>query len=119
MNGALMIRWGTTKPGREAAGLEVFGSAINRFENLTKQGRIHGHREYFSVTGLNSGVAVLEGEIEELTKILTEEEILSLNIQASAVVDDYEIQAYLGGSDQAVQQQIGTYTESLHDIGYM
>ena len=119
MNGALMIRWGQSIPGREAKSLEVFGSAINRFETLAKGGRIHGHREYLSVTGRDGGFALLEGEIEELTKILAEEDTLRLNVQASAVVEDFEIQAFLGGSDQTVQQVLGDYTTSLRDIGYM
>ena len=119
MNGALMIRWGASIPGRETAGLDVFGSAINRFENLTKEGRLHGHHEYFSLTGRDGGFAVLDGEVEELTKILTEEDTLRLNNQASAVVEDYEIQAFLGGTDQSIQQLLGTYTASLHDLGYV
>ena|SRR5690242_17319097 len=119
MNGALMIRWGPNIPGRESVSLDVFGSAINRFETLTKQGRLHGHREYLSVSGRDGGFALLEGDVEELTKIMTEEDTLRLNQQASAVVTDFEVQAYLGGSDQTVQQLIGTYTASLHDIGYM
>jgi hypothetical protein len=119
MNGALMIRWGASIPGREAKSLDVFGSAINRFETLAKSGRIHGHREYLSVTGHDGGFALLEGDVEELTKILVEEETLSLNAQASAVVEDFEVQAFVGGSDQAVQQVVGDYATSLRDIGYM
>jgi hypothetical protein len=119
MDGALMIRWGASIPGREAAGLDVFGSAINRFETLAKGGRIHGHHEYLSVTGRDGGFALLEGEMEELTKILAEEDTLRLNSQASAVVEDFEVQAFLGGSDQTIQQVLATYTTSLRDIGYM
>jgi len=119
MNGALMIRWGQSIPGREAKSLDVFGSAINRFETLAKGGRIHSHREYFSVTGRDGGFALLEGDVEELTKILAEEDTLRLNFQASAVVEDFEIQVFLGGSDQTVQQVLGGYTSSLSAIGYM
>jgi hypothetical protein len=119
MHGAVLIRWGANVAGRETTGLEVFGRAINRFETMTKEGRVNGHREYFSVTGRDGGFMIIDGEVEELTKLLTEEETLKLNSQASAVVEDFEIQAYLGGTDQATQQLIGTYTSSLKDIGYM
>ena len=44
MNGAIVIRWGASVPGREGKSLEVFGQAIERFEGLTKTGRVHGHR---------------------------------------------------------------------------
>jgi hypothetical protein len=114
-----MIRWGANVPGRETTGLEVFGRALNRFEGMTKEGRVQGHREYFSVTGRDGGFLLLEGEVEELTKILTEEETLQLNNQASAVVEDFEIQAYIGGTDQATQELIGTFTSSLKQLGYM
>jgi hypothetical protein len=80
---------------------------------------VDGHREYFSVTGHDGGFMIIEGEVEELTKILVEEETLKLNSQASAVVEDFEIQTFVGGTDQATQQLIGTYTSSLKDIGYM
>jgi hypothetical protein len=119
MHGAVMIRWGANVPGRETTGLDVFGRAINRFETMTKEGRVDGHREYFSVTGHDGGFMIIEGEVEELTKILVEEETLKLNSQASAVVEDFEIQTFVGGTDQATQQLIGTYTSSLKDIGYM
>jgi hypothetical protein len=119
MHGALMFRWGRSIPGRETASLDVFGSAIKRFETLAKEGRIHGHREYVSITGRDGGFALLEGETDELMKIVAEEDIIRLNAQASAVVDDFEIQTFMGGTDQSVQQAIGTYTSSLHDIGYM
>jgi hypothetical protein len=119
MNGAVLIRWGANVPGRESAGLEVFGRAINRFEALAKEGRIHGHREYFSITGHDGGFALLEGDVDELTKILTDEDTLRLNNQSSAIVQDFEIQAFVGGTDQTTQQLIGTYTASLKDLGYM
>jgi len=119
MHGAVLISWGANVAGRETTGLDVFGRAINRFETMTKEGRVDGHREYFSVTGRDGGFMLIEGEVEELTKILTEEETLKLNNQASAVVKDFEIQAFLGGTDQTTQQLIGAYTSSLKDIGYM
>jgi hypothetical protein len=119
MNGAVLIRWGTSVPGREAASLDVFAKGINRFETLTKQGRLHGHREYVSITGRNGGFVILDGEVEELTKILAEEDTLTLNAQASAIVEDYEVQVYAGGTDQAMQHQLATYTESLREIGYL
>ena len=119
MNGALMIRWGQSIPGREAASLEVFGSVINWFESLAKGGRIHSHHEYFSVTGRFGGFAILEGELAELTKILAEEATQRINDKAGAVVQDYEIQTYFGGSDQTIQTAIANYTTTLNELGYL
>ena len=119
MNGALMIRWGQSIPGREAASLEVFSSVINWFESLAKGGRIHSHHEYFSVTGRFGGFAILEGELDELTKILAEEDTQRINDKAGAVVQDYEIQTYFGGSDQTIQTAIANYTTTLNELGYL
>ena len=119
MNGATVIRWGAGIPGREATGLDVFGGAVARMEELAKQGRIHSHKEFFALTGRDGGFMICEGEVEELLKIAAEPETLALNAKAGAIVQDFEVQVYAGGSDQAIQELIGTYTTSLSEIGYM
>lgn len=119
MTGAALIRWGSQVPGREAKALEVFGKSIERFEQLTKEGRIHGHREFIALTGKAGGFTILEGEVEELQKILVEPETTALNSQAAAIVDDFEITLYAGGTDKAVQELIGTYMGAMSQLGYM
>jgi hypothetical protein len=117
--GAVVIRWGANIPGREAKGLEVFGAAIERFEQYAKAGRIHSHKEFIALTGRSGGFMLAEGEVDELQKILVEPETLVLNSKAEAIVSDFEIQLYGGGSDQAVQELIGTYMGGLQELGYM
>lgn len=119
MTGAVLIRWGAQVPGREAKSLDVFGRSIERFEQLAKQGRIHAHREYIALTGRAGGFTILEGDVEELQKILIEPETLTLNSQAEAIVEDFEITMYAGGSDKAIQELIGTYAGAMGDLGYM
>jgi hypothetical protein len=119
MNGALLIRWSESIPSREAAGLNIFGKTVAHFEQLAKSGRVHGHQEYFSVTGRNGGFMMIDGELDELMKILVEDEMMKLTDQASAVVSDLEIQAFAGGNDRATQQLVMDYTTNLQEIGYM
>jgi hypothetical protein len=119
MTGAIMIKWGQSVPGREAKGLEVFGKAVERFEGFAKQGRIHEHQEYFGLTGGENGFMLIRGEVEELLKILAEPESIKLNAQAAAIVNDFHIAVYQGGSDQSVQDSIGTYMGGLQELGYM
>lgn len=119
MNGAIVIRWGQNIPGREAKGLDVFGSAVARFEGLAKQGRINGHQEYFSVTGTDGGFMIVEGELDELAKIATEQETLNLNAKAASIVEGFEITLYAGGTDQAVQELMGNYASSMGELGYL
>ena len=119
MNGAITIRWGASIRGRELSGLDVFGKAIAYFEGMAKSGRVHGHHEFLSVTGNPGGFMMAWGDLDEIMKILVEEQTLKLNNQASAIVSDFEIQAYAGGTDSAIQQLIGDYTGSLQEIGLM
>lgn len=119
MNGALLVRWGQGIPGRETKGTEVFGKAVARFEEYTKEGRVHGHREFIAVTGPDSGFMIVEGELAELMKILGEEGTMQLNAQAAAIVSGFEIQVYAGGNDRAIQQLMNTYAEGMREMGYM
>ena len=118
MNGAIQISWKQSVPGREAKGLDVFGTAVSRFEGLAKEGRIHSHQEYFAVTGSEGGFMLITGDLDELLKIAAEPATLALNTQASAIVQDFTIQVYGGGTDQSVQELMGTYVGSLQEIGY-
>jgi hypothetical protein len=119
VNGAIKISWKASIPGREAKGLEVFGTAVARFEAFAKQGRIHAHQEYFAVTGADGGFMLVTGELAELLKITAEPETLALNAQAAAIVQDFSIQVYGGGNDQSVQELMGNYMTSLQQLGYM
>jgi hypothetical protein len=88
MTGAALIKWGGQVPGREAKSLEVFGKSIERFEQLTKEGRLHAHREYIALTG-------------------------------QAIVTDFEITLYAGGTDKSIQDLIGTYMGAMGELGYL
>jgi hypothetical protein len=119
MNGALLIRWGENIPGRESKALEVFGKAVARFEEYAKVGRVHGHREYFPLTGRQGGFMIADGEAEELLKILGDEDTIQFNSEAASVVSDYSIDVYAGGDDQTVQRLTGNYTQRMQELGYM
>ncbi len=122
MQGALLISWGQPVPGREATSLEAFGKALGYFEGLAKEGRIHGHREYFCLTGnsqTRAGFMVVDGEIEELQKIQIADENLRLMAEAAAVVESFEVTLCAGGSDQAIGESITRFTETLSMLGYM
>jgi hypothetical protein len=118
MTGAVLVRWGANVPGREAKGLEVFGNAIERFEQLAKKGRIHSHNEYVALTGKAGGFMIIEGEVEELQRILLEPENLALTSEATMVVTDFSQNLYAGGTDQTIQQLVGIELDSLQKLGF-
>ena len=122
MTGCIVISWGSAVRGREAKGLEVFGKAVERFEGLAKTGRIHAHKEYFALTGNTGrvgGFMIAEGEVEELLKLQGEEEQIKLQQQAQAIVNDFNVQVFVGGSDRTVQERMTAYTETLSELGYL
>lgn len=117
--GAVRISWGSTIPGREAKSLEVFGEAVERFEGYTKAGRIHSHQEYFALTGRAGGFMLAQGDLEELQKMLSEPDTIALNSKAESIVYDFRVDLYAGGTDQAVQEMMGSYMGSLQELGYL
>jgi hypothetical protein len=121
MTGAVVISWGGAIPGREQKSLEVFTHALGHFEGLAKQGRIHGHKEYIAVTGNlgeRSGIMVIEGQLDELLKIQTEPEVRKLVTEGSLICQNFTVQVFAGGSDNAMQHEISTYVESAQELGY-
>ena len=122
MTGATVISWGAPVRGREGKGLEVFMRAVGQFEALAKQGRIHGHREYIAADGNVSklgGFMLIEGLYEELVKLETEEPIRKLIIEGSAIVENFSVRHFIGGSDNAVQLELSLYVESRQGLGYL
>ena len=119
MYGAIVISWGTPVRGREAKSLEVFGKALAHFDALAKSGRIHGHQEFQSRTGKATGFMLVTGEIDELTKIQNEEELLALQTAGATICDDFRVTVYEGGNEQATTQNIQRYLGVLTDLGYL
>ena len=122
MQGALMVSWGTPVRGREAQSLGSFSKAIGYFEELAKEGRIHGHREYFCITGNSSqrsGFLIVDGELEELQKIQLEDENLRLMAEASSITESFEVTLCAGGSDQALGEMVTRFSETMSAMGYM
>ena len=119
MTGAIVYTWGGPVRGREAKGLETFGEAVERFEGLAKQGRIHAHKEYLAVTGNSgrvSGFMIVEGQLEELLKLQTEPEQQELMIKANAIVENFNVQVFAGGTDATIQERMGTYVQTLQGL---
>jgi hypothetical protein len=122
MNGAIIITWGSNVPGREAKGLEVFGKALAHFDSLAKSGRIHGHKEYLALTGnvdQLAGFMVVEGPVEELLKIQTEEATRTLLIEGASITKGFTVTVTSGGDEQSLTKEITLFTKTQQSLGYM
>ena len=122
MNGALVITWGSNVPGRESKGLEVFGKALAHFDELAKKGRIHGHKEYLALTGnvdRLAGFMVIEGPVEELIKLQTEEATRALLIEGASIAKEFTATLTAGGDEQTLTSEITLFTKTQQGLGYM
>lgn len=119
--GAVIVTWGSPVRGREAKALEVFTSALSLMEDLAKQGRIHGHKEFLAVTGnaqALSGYQIIEGEFEELLKLQADDRFRRLQTEAATIVDNFTVTLSIGGSDQAISGEMARYVETMQGLGF-
>ncbi|GAC1326518.1 MAG: hypothetical protein NVSMB13_11590 [Mycobacteriales bacterium] len=119
MQGALKISWGSAVRGREAKALEVFERTLEYFDELAKGGRVTGYRTYLSVSGRAGGLLLVEGDLGVLTGLLTEERMRTLRREAGLIVEDYEIQSFVGGDDQSLQTALRELTAAMANLGYL
>ena len=115
-NGAIIISWGTPVRGREMQSLDVFGRALAYWDEQAKEGRIHGHHEYFAVTGNateRQGTMVIEGDLEELARLMIDDENTRLLAQASNIVENLDTSLCEANSDEAITRYVGV----LNDMG--
>lgn len=113
--GAIVFRWGSPVRGREAQSLEVFGEALGYYEGLAKEGRIIGHREYFSSTN-QGGFMLVEGVLAELHQLAQEDDFLRLQQKASNIVEDFTTDICMGGTDQTLQESMQMYSGVLEEL---
>lgn len=116
--GAIVFTWGTPVRGREAQALDVFSDTLQYYEELSKEGRIIAHREYFR-TSDPGGMMIIEGLLDELSTLLTEDAFRRRVARASSIVEDLTIELCVGGSDQTVQQEMTAFVEELQGLGYV
>jgi len=115
-NGAIIITWGAPVTGREMKGLEVFGKALAYWDEKAKEGRIHGHHEYFSVTGdvsQRAGTMVIDGDLDELSRLCVDEDNVRILGEAGQIAQDMTVTLCESNSDDAINR----YVSLLTDLG--
>ena len=115
-NGAIIITWGNPVRGREMQSLDVFGRSLAYWDEKAKEGKIHGHHEYFAVTGnatQRQGTMVIDGDLDELARLMVDEENTRLLAQASMIVENLDTSLCEANSDEAITD----YVTVLNDMG--
>lgn len=119
MTGALLIRWNGAVRGREGKALEVYGRALQLYQDLAETGELAGHRDYFSITGGGGGFVLVEGSISQLLALLSSPRHLRIRDEAAAVLDGVDMQLFGGGNDTATEAMVQSYAAGLADLGYL
>ena len=115
-NGAIIITWGQPVRGREMQSLDVFGKSLAYWDEKAKEGKIHGHHEYFGISGnatQRQGTMVIEGDLETLAQLMVDDDNTRLLAEASMIVDNLETQLCEANSDEAITD----YVTLLNDMG--
>jgi hypothetical protein len=113
-NGAIIITWGTPVRGREMQSLDVFGRSLAYWDEKAKEGKIHGHHEYFSISGNateRAGTMVIDGDLGALAQLMVDEENTRLLAEASMIVDNLDTQLCEANSDEAITNYVGVLTD--------
>jgi hypothetical protein len=113
-NGAIIITWGNAVRGREMQSLDVFGRSLAYWDEKAKEGRIHGHHEYFALTGnatQRQGTMVIDGDLEELARLMIDDDNTRLLGEASMIVENLDTSLCEANSDEAITQYVGVLTD--------
>jgi len=120
MNGAVVVTWNSVVHGREAKAFEVFGRALAHLDQLQKEGRIHGHHEYFSQTGSGPlGIQIIDGEQGELRALLDDTEFQHNVMAGGLVAEDLTVNLYGGGDADSITQIVGQAMTVEQELGYL
>src|SRR3954454_13485447 len=111
----LMITWGRPIPGREERGLEVFNEALGINGRKQQEGKI----ESFDVALLNpngviDGYIAVRGSVDQLTLLQEDEEFQRNMVDASLIVEDFQIAA--GYTNEGIARQMEIYQEAIGKV---
>jgi hypothetical protein len=113
-NGAIIITWGTPVRGREMQSLDVFGRSLAYWDEQAKEGRIHGHHEYFAISGnatQRAGTMVIDGDLDELARLMVAPENTRLLAEASQIVENLDTELCEANSDDAINRYVSVLTD--------
>jgi hypothetical protein len=117
MEGAILITWRSLIPGREELAWQVMGNAWEYFKRLHAEGRISSFRLWGGITGSLGAMALIEGEMQELFRVHVEDETLKFLGAAEAVVTDFSVKLYAGGSEEFLLKSFELSMDSLGALG--
>ena len=117
--GAIVVSWTGIRTGREGKGMAVFAQAMQRNEELEKEGRISGTRVFLNTTGSGAGQVILEGVYSELQNVLVDDAFTKGVQEAAIVCDGFAVNLAIGGAPDTLAEAMGNYSQLLAEHGLL
>ena len=118
-NGALIFTWGNPVSGREIAGVDQLRDSFDHYNQLVDEGRVDRVRVFFNRTGDTtdwSGTMVVEGNLDKLRQIQTEDTYQRNLERAHLVVNHLTVMTCIGGTLEDLAEPLSHYTEALTKV---
>ena len=90
---ALIIRWGSTQPGRELKAIELFTESLRYFSSLVAEGKVDSVEPFFVEPHASDleGFWVVRGNAEELALLRVSDEFQKFAVRAQTVVNSFGV----------------------------
>jgi hypothetical protein len=114
---ALFISWGATAPGRERKAVELFGESLRFLTQLVVQERVASVEPFFlEPHGRDSleGFFLVRGDLDELTKLRTEDDFQRMAVRAQAVVQNFGVVGAITG--EQLNKHMAWFTEAAREV---
>lgn len=115
--GAIVVSWSAAVHGREAKLLEVFARALAYGERLRGEGRVTAVQIFATRVGPNRDTLMVQGCLDELMRIVVEDEFHGLMLEGTMVVQDLCVSVWEGGSSEWVATGLDPYIGKLQQHG--
>jgi hypothetical protein len=66
-----------------------------------------------------AGTMVVEGSVEELFKIQLEDRTRELLIESALIANNFTVRVAVGGDEQTLMTEIGLYSKTAQELGYL
>lgn len=115
--GAFIVSWMGTVPGREGKALEAFTDFLTYWAKRATDGKNQEAEPFFSSDG-SKGFAIIRGPSDSLMEALESEEYEKVMTKAQLTVQDLSTELYYTG-DEEVGRAIRIFGETAGELGYL
>jgi hypothetical protein len=114
MKGAIVYKWSSPVPGREARGIEFTRETNAMLDKYVADGTISDYAWYISGHS-SGGLMIMRGEMEKLSELQSDPELLTGNVKGSLLNQDFEWGYYATGD--TVDMLMDVYEQEVTALG--